>query len=511
MNRKRLCLLLSAVLLLGGCSSRKSEERKPVPTLAPAAAVYAAPDGDGAIRQGETYSLYLPGISELTLVARSVEIGPAELEETVETLLKALIHAEGDSETAPLGGERPLALFGDHPIEVSGGVCTVNLASSALQLSLSDFYQNCLAVATTLCEVPEIDRVNVLVAGQSVGLDITGNLPMGTLTSHRGENLAVLWEQMEARRTPLGEDLSGTPLSALATLYYPLTDGKGMECVTQQVYFTGQTPRQLTMGLMEALTAVRKSMAGGADFPDLTAQMLHEPVISELEDGGRLITLSLREDTESRLKEARTDLACVVASIACTLMTFIPGVAAVCVRIGETPVTDLRTAAAGDITALGGLVRRRMLGPFLMTGTTVYFARGGKLCECVHPINRQAAGSPRAQLQALLDGPDEGEREEEIIATLPETVRDDDILGIAAENGTVLVNLSESFRFALQGLSPEEEMLACYSMVNTLCRNTGLQRVRFYFEGDPVETIAGSIYWAGEFLYNPGLTEKGVG
>ena len=48
-------------------------------------------------------------------------------------------------------------------------------------------------------------------------------------------------------------------------------------------------------------------------------------------------------------------------------------------------------------------------------------------------------------------------------------------------------------------------------MVNTLCRNTGLKRVCFFFEGKQVETIAGSIYWAGEFLYNTGLAEKGLG
>ena len=48
-------------------------------------------------------------------------------------------------------------------------------------------------------------------------------------------------------------------------------------------------------------------------------------------------------------------------------------------------------------------------------------------------------------------------------------------------------------------------------MVNTLCRNTGMRRVRFFFEGEQVETIAGEIYWAGEFMYNTGLAEKGLG
>ena len=48
-------------------------------------------------------------------------------------------------------------------------------------------------------------------------------------------------------------------------------------------------------------------------------------------------------------------------------------------------------------------------------------------------------------------------------------------------------------------------------MVNTLCKNTGMKRVRFFFEGEQVEYVAGTLYWAGEFMYNIGLAEKGLG
>ena len=51
----------------------------------------------------------------------------------------------------------------------------------------------------------------------------------------------------------------------------------------------------------------------------------------------------------------------------------------------------------------------------------------------------------------------------------------------------------------------EKEALLCYSMVNTLCLNSGMKRVCFFFDGEQTETIAGEIYWGGEFIYNPGL------
>ena len=91
---------------------------------------------------------------------------------------------------------------------------------------------------------------------------------------------------------------------------------------------------------------------------------------------------------------------------------------------------------------------------------------------------------------------------------MPENVREDDILGIAEVNDVLLINLSESFRSEIQAAGAEKERLICYSIVNTLCENTGKRKVCFFFEGEQVETIAGEIYWAGTFLYNPGLNEK---
>ena len=512
--RKRIISLLLALLCvfaLTGCARKAEEETQPAPTLPPAEARYPAPDGDGIIFGGGEYTLYLPGKDDLRLVARSIELEPADLNDTAEMLTRALMSFEGDSETKKLGGTRPLDLYGEHPIEISGGIGTVNLSSSALQLNLSDYYKNCLALATTLCGLSEINCVNVLVADQSVGLDITGNLAMGTLTSHPGESLQVLWEQMEAKRAPLGEDLSRTMLNALATLYYPLPEGRGISCTTRLVNFDGQTPQQLATGLLDAMSAVKRNMPGGQQFPEMKDLFLHDPVTSELEAGGRLITLSLREDTEEILSLSGTDLTCFVAAVTCTLTTFVPGVSAVCVRVGDKPVTELGTQWFEPVTALGGLVNRRVLEPFLMSSATVYFVRDGILCETERPVNRKSADSPRSQMVALMEGPDSREQEEGIRAALPAAVREDDILGITAEGDTLLVNLSESFRSELQQMEREAEMLACYSMVNTLCRNSGMKRVRFYFEGEQVESVAGAVYWAGEFLYNVGLVEKGLG
>ena len=515
MSRKRVvCLLLAASLLpvLSACAPRAAEEdQAPPPTLPPAESRYIAPDGDGIVSDGGEYKLYFPGRDDLRLVSRSVRLGPANLTDSAEMLLRRLISFEGDEEAKKLGGSRQLDLYGVHPIEISGGVCTVNLTSSALQLNASDYYKNCLAISTTLCELDEINSVNVLVNDRSVALDITGNLPMGTLIAHPGENIPVLWEQMEAKRTPVGEDQSRTAMNSLVTLYYPVPDNRGIACTVRMITFDGQTPGQMAYGLIGAVSDVRRSMAGGQDFPDLKSLLLHEPVASDLEDGTQLITLSLLEDAEELLKKGKTDLACFAAAMTYTLTTFIPGVAAVCIRIGEKPITELRTERFDTVTALGGLVTRSAVEAYLTNSVTVYFARNGVLCECERAVSRRDADSPRTQLCALMEGPDATEEEEGITATMPAEIREDDILGIAAEGDTLLVNLSESFRAQIEAQGRDAETLICYSIVNTLCKNTGMKRVRFFFEGKQIEKVSGSIYWAGEFMYNIGLAEKGLG
>ena len=515
MIKKGICLLMAVccAFLLSGCKQQSTrEEGTPAATLRPAETRYTAPDGDEIIAEPKDYRIYLLSKDGLSLVPRSISLDAMNLNDTVERLVEGLFADEGDNkETVALGNGRKLELYGPHPIEISDGVCTVNLAVSALNLNPSVYYKNCVAIATTLCELDEINYVNVLVKDRSVALDTQGYLPMGTLIAHRGENLPVLWEQMESKKAPLNKNQNTVRLDARATLYYPLPDSRGVACTIRMVNFDGQTPRQLTLGLLDEISNVRRSMSGGQNFPELRTLLLHDPVISEQENGERILTLSLREDTEEVLKSARTDRACFTAAMVSTLTTFIPGIDEVCIRIGDKPVTELTNPHFDTVTALGGLFRRSQVEQFLTSSVTVYFARNGILCECERPVARRSADSLRAQLCALMEGPDMTEQEEGIMATLPDTVREDDILGISADGDTLLVNLSESFRAEIQARGPETETLLCYSMVNTLCRNTGMKRVCFFFEGEQVEYIAGTIYWAGEFMYNIGLAEKGLG
>ena len=502
--RKRVFSLFLALCLaavLSGCSREGGTEQKARETLPPATVKWEAPDGDRVIREPGDYMLYVPEKNEQKLAVRSVRTEEADLKETATMLARKLL--EEINGNGVFRTDRNIALYRDKPVEISRGICTVNLSSSALQLSYSDYYTLSLALSTTLCGLDEISFVNVLTADQSVAMDSAGRLPMGSLTGHADENLSVLWEQMEAHRTPQGGDAGRTQLNTQATVYYPLPDGRGIACESRRAAFEGQTTSQLSSTLLDMISeAVRGRLEAGED-PDLWEYMVHEPVSSDMEEGGKLITLSFREDLQELADAWGTDIPCIAAAVTLTLTTFVPGTAAVCFRIADKPVTELDSERFRVGTILGGLMRRSSFETFLTGSTTVFFEKDGRLVRTEKAVDRETADSPRVQLNVLMQGPDRQDLEKGITSPLPENVREDDLLGIALEEGTLLVNFSSGFRDRIAAQDPEKEMLSCYAIVNTLCENTGAKRVCFFFESGQVERIAGVIYWAGEFLYNP--------
>ncbi len=511
-GRTLLALLLSAMIfLLGGCAGYVPEENHAQAVLSPTDTEYAAPEGDVPLSRGGLYTLYLPAYNGLYLAPQHVMLEAASRQDTLENLVRTLLAYPGNDEVRAFETQRPLGLYGPSPVELSGGICTVNLASSALQLNYSNFYTLSLAIAATLCELDSVESVNILVADQSVGLDTTGSLAMGSLVSHKGENLQALWGQMDAKKAPLGEMMSQVPMTSSAAVYFPLEDGQGITCENRTMSFPGQTPQQMACALLDTMSGGSMYLSGVADFPDLRSLLIHDPLVSELADGGRLIILSFREDARDTLRECGVDPACLMGAITWTLTTFIPGIAAVSLRRGEQPITQLESARFGPMAVLGGLLRRNAFEIFLTGQTTAYFARDSVLVSCKKYVDRTRVDSPREQLAALLEGPGGKDRAEGLTATLPEQIREDDILGIQAVDNTLLVNLSESFRSGIQSMGPEKEMLLCYSMVNTLCENNGMDRVCFFFEGEQVDEIAGTICWSGIFDRNNGLIEPSFG
>ena len=80
-----------------------------------------------------------------------------------------------------------------------------------------------------------------------------------------------------------------------------------------------------------------------------------------------------------------------------------------------------------------------------------------------------------------------------------------DLLAVAHEGDTALVNLSQRLKTLSSGLTPDRERQMIYGIVNTLCDSRGVRRVRLFIEGEQPDRLAGAVYLPGEFLRNPDI------
>ena len=507
--RKCLCLLLCLCVLvsLSGCTAtaRTPGTRVSV-TLPPVVSHYEAPQDDSDLTKQSIVALYLPSRDGQRLLAQYAELPLRAGVSAAETVVRTLLAFPANADVTSLGGNVTIGLFGSHPVEVSGSVCTVNLSASTLQLDYDQRYTLFLALASTLGGVGDIRFVNVLIADQAASLDISGNLAAGSVTAHPGEELPVLWDQMDARRTPLGNDPAQQLLTSVATLYFPLADGSGFVPEARNLTFPGQTARQMTRGLLEALSAGAQFTEGTVQMPDVDGLMTQEPDVSELADGGRMVTLHFSSDLGARLSLIGLDVEAFVGSLAYTIMSYVPAVGAVRMYSGPTLITSLGSRSFAD-----GVQRRRQYQDLLMDQTTIYLSSGDRLVPVLRSLPADAADDPRSLLALMMLGANETEQAAGIRSTLPAGMDASDVLGVSIVGDTMLLNLSPRFERLIRQAGPDTERQLCYSMVSTLCRAMGLRRVQFFFDGQMPDTLGGSLSWSGEFLLNNALIDQNLG
>ena len=480
-------------------------------TLSPAEAKFAAPANGDSLIYTSTVPLYLPSQDGQRLLTEYVSLPLSHGRHNAEAIVQELLRRPGTQQTQSLGGGISLSLYGHQPVTVSCGVCTVNLAATALQLDLQQLHRACTAITATLCEMEDVQYVNFLVADQAVSMDITGSLPLGSQTTRPGEELTVLWEQMEARRAPLGENPANTPLSAVATLYFPLADGSGVVAETRNLTFEGQSADQLAEGLIAALSTGALYLSNVSDMPSLSSLMTAPPQAVELDDGGRMLNLYFHAGLENSLRQAQVDMPCFVGSLIHTMTGFIPSLSYVRIYVGEAPLTSLYSAAQGNLIFQNGLMLRQQFVSYLQEQATLYFSSGDRLKIIRRALPYQQAHNPRALLAELMEGPTQQELDQGYEPVLPEGLTEADILGLSLEGDTLLVNLSSRCAELIRTQAAAWEQIVCYSIVNTLGEALGAARVRFFFDGQVVEELGGTLYWAGEFLVNPSLIDQTLG
>ncbi len=509
MKRIRIFILLLCVICLTSCQTVPKDV--PAASLPPASLPFEAPVGTEDMQYTAYVPLYLPSPDSKTLVSEVTSLTVERGKPASAFVIPQLFSTAETTRHLRLGGNTRLYLSGRYPLELSGNVCTVQLDTSSLSHTGDALYTAALSLAATLNSMDGIRYINLLINERAVGMDLTENLPMGSITSRTDLDLNILLDQMEARKTPLGSDPSLTPLSQTVTLYYPLLEESGFLSEIRNVSFEGQSVTQLAQGLLAALSVGSQYYQNIAGMPDLLSLSGASPEVSELPGGGRLITLHFVSDLISRLQILGFDPASVLGAIVYTLSTYIPSVGAIRFFSGNTLITSIQGSAFGTLIFEEGQMRRRQYTPGLRDLATIYLPRDGQLTTIKRAVPAGAAKAPSVLMQLLSDGPTNAEAENGIGSVFPSVLDENDLIGIGFENNTLLLNLSSRCEGVLTSLPAELQQTCAYAIVLTLCENLGARHLRFFFDSRaPIETSSG-IYWGGDFMLNHDLLEHSRG
>ena len=494
--KRRLLSLQLACLLLTGCAAPPAPSAAPASPLPTDNGAFVAPIGDAGLSYQATAPLYLPTADGLHLLAVYEELTFTYSLHPAETILRALLSHPGNSRVTPACSAEVVPA-GSDPVEVAGGVATVNLSVAAQELPRQELHTLCRAITATLCELPDVDYVSILVGGIPVAMDDGGWLPLGALAAQPGQELPVLWEQLLARRVPADTLPTAVPLTATATLYFPLADGSGVSAEPRRITFDGQHPQQLVLGLLEALATGPDVTPVAAQLPDLSHLMTSAPEIMTLPDGTLRATLRFTGDLRSWLTSTGADPSCAFAGVVLTLTSFVPSLSEVCILTGDRAVTSVVCPAQGSRLFPGGVHTRAAYSGYLLAQCTVYAAAEHLLTTHTLSLPYRSVRSPRALLLSLPADPSPG-------AVLPVAITDADVLGLAVSGDTLLINLSARYTDALRA-APERQRQAVYAIVNTVCSGLDVRRVRFFFDSAVVDDLGSDILWSGEFFPAPGL------
>lgn len=502
------CLLLCMVLL-SGCVAGVHTSLDSSAALPAVQLPFDAPTGDESTLRSVTCRLYLPDASGTSLIAVHKALSLHPYRWYLDDLANALFDYEG-TEAQPLPRAESLSLSG--PIEVSCGIATVNLTAQALALSHEQLYTVFQALTNTLCQFEDVTAVNLLISGVQPGIDVASQTPAGALHENHVDDLSILWSRAQAQRNAA----SGTQrLIQDVTLYFPAPAGMGVVCENRTLGFSAVSLPQMAGTLLEALSEGPRQSEALPQFPSLTAYLSSEPAVNE-SAGEKVLTLRFSEQFNHALLENGIPRSCMAASIVLTATTYLPGIAGVEMYIGDEKISTLTPegtyqGAGETIVFADGVMRRDQFGIFLLSRCSLYFADAqGALQKVYRAIPYYDVMNASRLIEEMMLGPRFYDwTEENLHATLPSQATQGDLMGTGyGENATALINFSPRYLDLCQGMTPQDEQIMVYSIVNTLTELSSVQEVCFFINSKQPSTFAGALSLPGTFLRNTDLIAR---
>ena len=535
----RLIALILVVITLAACSVPEPiMEAPPQPTP-----VAFAPIGDGMTVRLITQIIYYLSPDGLRLKPMLCDVTIMPGETILESLMERLLAGPDNAEFAPIFPEYVNMYF--LSAEQSQGVATVNLTGAFASLSMEQQFIARMAIVNTLTELNDIRYVNLLIDGKESPLfwhTLSGGLSAAT-NPEPGEN--IMQPEPAPRRglaLPTGamvrtEDTDSAYMQLRALVdRINASDSTGrheQEVISRHVtlYFASEDGttlmpevREMEMGTADYIVPVVEAMIRGPSDTARFARTLPAGVELRLAyvDSWENVThvvVDLREGADKMIQRSPIGADAAYASMVHTCLTFVPGAQAVRFQIEgvdydifaidntapngkEEEGTDAEEAQAPSYT-------RESFSIEVGRDITIYLPLAdGRIRQVRKSVLQGEAGMPRNWLRTMLEETRSAAAASRAVLPFPDTLREEEILGLAIAGETMIVNLSKTAAEGFAGADREPERAWVYALVNTLCGIPGIKSVRFLVEGVPIETFAGNIWLREALIPNPGLVEK---
>ena len=490
---RKLCLLtalfVSFALALSGCALRgpvsqsAGEISLPEPEDEPDNMILGESISGGST--GVTLYQTSPDFSGFSTVTQGIrtELGESLPEAAVNALLA--------------GGNRSMADVKLLGCEYACGTVTVNLSIDARNVnSPQELLALEASIGNTLLGISGVRGANVLIGDRA---ESCCQLPMGVQTEVI-PSVTAAYAQLQAERSRLGT-AEAAPIERSALLYFPSEAGQWLVPELRTLAVSGGDFPSALIDALKVGPAEEESAI--AAIPEGAELMEGGPVIETLPTGERVLSLNFSSTLANYLAFSGLEVWELAGSITLTMTSFLPELDAVRIMMNGEPIT---MSAIGDtiLQFPDGMMRRRdFAGRVGSVATLFLLDEGDRLTAVECPVSMRSALSPKRLLTELFSytNADGTARRLPINASIyPE-----DLLGVQVVGGVARVNLSANFYRSCQNLSPRAERDLVYAMVNTLCALEGIRAVRFYIEGSPADTLAGSVYLRSALLPNPGI------
>lgn len=513
MHKGYLAIVMTSLFFLTACVDSVLVERgkdaaTPIVRQAP-----AAPQGDAQSTEIIEAVLYLPDQDHTRLITRTelvnARAGESSAYAVIEALLGSLTPLFSDLE-----GQQLKLSQADSAIEITGDIAVVNLGVSMRLLSAREQFEVRASIANTLCEAAGISYVNVLVNGREDGADIASTIPNGLFTVMPADELNARWRQTE------NQPVINQEVTKRAALYYPAAGCNLLLAEAREVTVASQDATDdfrtalisAVLGELAAPSETRPGLVRSA-MPPLDANFMVAPpkVYTPSGSADRLIQLSFRSEIYDYITVNGVSREMFFASVAYTLIGFVPGIDGVVIHVGGLPVTDALDADGQAVSYENGRMSRADFPGFSAGLARLYLPsrEGGGLVPVDHPVEQRFAGHPRTLLRLLIDGSAHESDAFESTIFPGVSLSDADIIGVEINGRTALVNVSQSFADACAALDTAQTKLMIYSIVNTLTRLRGVRSVRLYVQGEAHEFFGEPYSSLGEYFANPAVVVDG--